>query len=150
MIDENEARRVEAWIERALARGARPIMGGVRQGALMPPHLLEGVPEDEPLSCEEVFGPVAILAPFSDFEQALRAVNRSAYGLQAGVFTGSLEHALATWDHLEVGAVVIGDIPSVRLDAMPYGGVKGSGIGREGLRYAIAEMSEPRTLLIRG
>lgn len=150
MIEENEARRVEAWIERALARGARPIIGGARQGALMPPHLLEGVPEDEPLSCEEVFGPVAILAPFSDFEQALRAVNRSAYGLQAGVFTGSLEHALAAWERLEVGAVVVGDIPSVRLDAMPYGGVKGSGIGREGLRYAIAEMSEPRTFLIRG
>lgn len=150
MIDEAEAIRVESWVERALARGARLIVGGPRQGALVPPHLLEAVPEDEPLSCEEVFGPVAILSSFADFEEALAAVNRSAYGLQAGLFTGRLAHALAAWDRLEVGALVVGDVPSVRLDAMPYGGVKASGIGREGLRYAIAEMVEPRTLLLRG
>lgn len=150
MIDEAEARRVASWIEQALARGARLIVGGPRQGALLPPHLLENVPDDEPLSCEEVFGPVAVLSPFADFEQALAAVNRSAYGLQAGVFTARLDHALAAWDRLEVGAVVVGDIPSIRLDAMPYGGVKRSGLGREGLRYAIAEMSELRTLLVRG
>ncbi len=149
MIDEAEAIRVASWIERALARGARLIVGGPRKGALLPPHLLEAVPEDEPLSCEEVFGPVAVLSSFADFEQALAAVNRSTYGLQAGLFTGRLAHALAAWDRLEVGAVVVGDVPSVRLDAMPYGGVKASGIGREGLRYAIAEMVEPRTLLLR-
>lgn len=149
MIDAAEAERVESWIARALARGARQLVGGPRRGALLPPHLLEQVPEDEPLSCEEVFGPVALLSPFADFEAALDKVGQSAWGLQAGVFTHRLEHALAAWDRLEVGAVVVGDVPSVRMDAMPYGGVKGSGLGREGPRYAIAEMTEPRTLLLR-
>ncbi|MDW8479580.1 MAG: aldehyde dehydrogenase family protein [Xanthomonadales bacterium] len=150
MISEREAERLEGWIARAVARGARLLAGGPRRGALMPAHLLEGVPEDEPLACEEAFGPVALLAPFGRFEEALAAVNRSRYGLQAGVFTARLDHALAAWDRLEVGAVVVGDVPSTRLDAMPYGGVKDSGLGREGPRHAIAEYTEPRLLLIRG
>jgi aldehyde dehydrogenase (NAD+) len=98
---------------------------------------------------EEVFGPVMTIDAFDDFTGALASVNDSRYGLQAGVFTSNLEHAELAWSQLQVGAVVINDIPTVRIDSMPYGGVKDSGLGREGVRSAIAEMTEPRVMLIR-
>jgi len=106
--------------------------------------VLENVRADEPLAAEEAFGPVALLARFSDFDDALGQVNDSRYGLPAGLFTNDLARTLRAWDELEVGGVIVGDVPSFRVDNMPYGGVKGSGIGREGVRYAIEEMTETR------
>lgn len=150
MIDVAAAQRVERWIAAAVAGGARLLAGGPRQGNLLPAALLDNVPHDSDLYRREAFGPVALLEPFEDFDAALARVNDSDFGLQAGVFTGDLAHALRAWDQLEVGGVIVGDIPSFRVDNMPYGGVKGSGLGREGVRYAIAEMTEPRLLVIRG
>ena len=149
LIAEKEAIRLEEWIASAQARGARVLCGGARTGATLAPTLVEGVPRDEPLSAREAFGPVAVLEPFDDFEEALRIVNDSDYGLQAGVFTRDITRAYRAWDELEVGGVVIGDVPSFRVDNMPYGGVKASGLGREGVRYAMEEMSELRMLVLR-
>jgi len=149
MIDEDSAKRVESWIAEAVDLGARVLVGGKRKGNLLPAHLLERVPHDCDLSRKEAFGPVAILEPFDDFDAALAMVNDSDFGLQAGVYTGSLAHAMRAWDTLEVGGVIVGDIPSFRVDNMPYGGVKSSGLGREGLRSSIEEMTEPRLLVIR-
>ena len=149
MIDEAAAKRVEAWIAAAVAGGARVLAGGARDGTLLPATLLEGVPHDADLWRREAFGPVAAIEPFEDFDDALARVNDSDFGLQAGVFTGDLAHAMRAWDALEVGGVIVGDIPSFRVDNMPYGGVKGSGFGREGVRYAIADMTEPRLLVLR-
>ena len=108
------------------------------------------MPHDSDLYRKEAFGPVAILEPFDGFDEALARVNDSDFGMQAGVFTGTLAHALRAWDALEVGGVIVGDVPSFRVDNMPYGGVKDSGIGREGIRSAIEDMTEPRLLVIRG
>jgi acyl-CoA reductase-like NAD-dependent aldehyde dehydrogenase len=150
MIDEAAAKRVEAWIDAAVAAGARILAGGPRAGTLLPATLLAGVPHGADLWRREAFGPVAAVEPFDDFEDALARANDSDFGLQAGVFTGNLAHAMRAWDALEVGGVVVGDIPSFRVDNMPYGGVKASGAGREGVRYAIADMTEPRLLVLRG
>ncbi|HZH43051.1 MAG TPA: aldehyde dehydrogenase family protein [Lysobacter sp.] len=150
VIDERSAERIERWVDEACARGARRLAGGSRRGTLVPATLLENVPRDAALQCQEVFGPVASLERFDEFDAALERVNDSAFGLQAGVFTGSLAHAMRAWDRLEVGGVIVGDIPSFRIDNMPYGGVKASGLGREGLRSAIEDMTEPRLLVIRG
>jgi acyl-CoA reductase-like NAD-dependent aldehyde dehydrogenase len=111
--------------------------------------LLENVPKDEDVVRQEAFGPVAVLSQFSDFDAALEEVNESAFGLQAGVFTRDLYRAHRAWDVLEVGGVVIGDVPSWRVDHMPYGGVKDSGLGREGIRWAIKDMTETRLMVIR-
>ncbi|ADO73119.1 aldehyde dehydrogenase family protein [Stigmatella aurantiaca] len=149
MIDEPAARRLEGWIAQAVGRGARILTGGGRRGALLDATVLEGVPEDEPLSAEEAFGPVVLLQPFHTFDDALRAVNGGRYGLQAGLFTRDLSRTLKAWDELEVGGVIVGDVPSFRVDTMPYGGVKGSGLGREGVKYAMEDMTEPRLLVLR-
>lgn len=149
MIDEDAARRVEAWVAAARKAGARKLAGGERDGAMLPAWLLEDVPADCDLYRREAFGPVAMLERFEDFDDALARANDSDFGLQAGVFTGSLAHAMRAWDRLEVGGVVVGDAPSFRVDNMPYGGVKQSGIGREGVRHAIADLTEPRLLVIR-
>ena len=111
--------------------------------------LLEDVPPDQKICAKEAFGPVAVLSRFDDFNQAIRQVNDSAFGLQAGVFTRDLYKMLKAWDRLHVGGVIIGDVPSWRVDNMPYGGVKDSGLGREGVRYAIEDMTEMRLLVIR-
>lgn len=150
MIDEAAAERLHGWIERAVRRGAKVLTGGGRKGAMVEATVLEGVPADEPLSREEAFGPVVLLERYGVFEEALATVNASRYGLQAGVFTNDLAHAMRAWDELEVGGVIMGDVPSFRVDNMPYGGVKGSGFGREGVRFAIEEMTEVRLLVMRG
>ncbi|MCC6160525.1 MAG: aldehyde dehydrogenase family protein [Deltaproteobacteria bacterium] len=150
MISEAEAHRVDHWVQTAVGRGARLLCGGGRDGAMMSATLLENVPDDEPLFADEAFGPVAILEPFTDFDAALRRVNASRFGLQAGVFTRDIDRAMRAWDRLEVGGVVIGDVPSWRVDHMPYGGVKDSGLGREGIRFAIEEMTEVRLMALRG
>jgi acyl-CoA reductase-like NAD-dependent aldehyde dehydrogenase len=149
MISEGEAKRLESWINDAVAAGATLLCGGSRAGAMLEATLLEGVPRDLPLSSSEAFGPVAMLSKFEDFEAALDEVNDSDYGLQAGVFTRDIYKVQRAWDRLEVGGVVIGDIPSWRVDHMPYGGVKNSGLGREGIRYAMEDMTELRLLVIR-
>ena len=149
MIDEDAAIRVESWIRAARKAGAKLVAGGERKGNILAATLMEDVPHDADLYRKEVFGPVALLEPFDDFEQALARVNDSDFGLQAGVFTASLAHAMRAWDALEVGGVVVGDVPSFRVDNMPYGGVRDSGMGREGVRSAIEDMTEPRLLVIR-
>ncbi len=148
LITEAEARRVESWVNAAAARGARVLCGGRRHGPMYEATLVEGVPDDEPLASDEVFGPVAVVEPYASFEEACRRVNASRYGLQAGVFTGDLHAAFYAFRELEVGGVVINDVPSFRVDHMPYGGVKDSGFGREGIRYAIEEMTELRLLVL--
>lgn len=149
MIDEKEARRLDGWIAEARGRGATVLVGGRREGAMLEATLLENVPAGCKIRDEEAFGPVAILSRFSDFEAALDEVNDSRFGLQAGIFTRDLEKMLLAWDRLDVGGVVIGDVPSYRVDNMPYGGVKDSGLGREGVRFAMEDMTEIRNLVIR-
>ena len=149
MISEREAVRLEAWIESAKAAGGTVLCGGSREGAMLEPTVLEGVPRDQPVCAEEAFGPVAVLSRYSEFGAALAEVNDSAFGLQAGVFTRDLYKAQEAFETLDVGGVVIGDVPSWRVDNMPYGGVKDSGLGREGIRWAIADMTEPRLMVIR-
>ncbi len=149
MISESEAARVDHWIQSAISAGGTLLCGGDRDGAMLGATLLEGVPTDEPLCAGEAFGPVAVLASFSKFEEALDMVNDSVFGLQAGVFTRDLYKAQLAWDTLEVGGVIIGDVPSWRVDNMPYGGVKDSGLGREGIRWSMEDMSEVRLMVIR-
>jgi len=150
MISEKEAARLDGWVRSAVAGGATLLCGGGREGVMMDATLLEGVPADADLSCEEAFGPVALLEPFGDFDEVLKRVNDSRFGLQAGIFTRDLARAHKAWNELEVGGVVIGDVPSYRVDNMPYGGVKDSGLGREGIRFAMEDMSEIRLMVIRG
>jgi acyl-CoA reductase-like NAD-dependent aldehyde dehydrogenase len=149
MISDREAERLHGWINDAVKRGAKVLCGGKRQGRMLEPTLLEDVPPDTDVCTEEAFGPVAILARFSNFDDAIAEVNDSEFGLQAGVFTRDLSKAMRAWDELEVGGVVIGDVPSWRVDHMPYGGVKDSGLGREGIRWAIEDMTEVRLLVLR-
>ncbi len=149
MISEVEAVRLEGWIQRALDAGATLLCGGQRRGALLDATLLEGVTNDQHIRNEEAFGPVAILSSFDDFDQALKQVNDSRYGLQAGVFTRDIYRAHRAWEELEVGGVIIGDVPSWRVDHMPYGGVKDSGLGREGLRWSMEDMTELRLMVLR-
>ncbi len=149
MISENAAKKLEGWINNATVKGAKLLCGGQRNGAMLQATLLEDVPQDTQLWCDEAFGPVAVLTKFNDFDDALKLVNDSDFGLQVGVFTRDLYKAQKAWHELEVGGVVIGDVPSWRVDHMPYGGVKDSGLGREGIRYAIDEMTEIRLMVIR-
>ena len=149
MIDVKEAQRLEGWIQAAVAAGGKLLCGGKREGAMLEATLLEDVPEDQTVCTNEAFGPVAVLGKFSSFDAALDEVNDSKFGLQAGIFTRDIYKIQRAWDRLEVGGVVIGDVPSWRVDNMPYGGVKDSGIGREGIRYAIKDMTEERLLVIR-
>ncbi|MEZ4450246.1 MAG: aldehyde dehydrogenase family protein [Nannocystaceae bacterium] len=149
MISASEAKRVITWIDEAKASGGRVLCGGTRDGAMIPATLLEDVPREAKVVAHEVFGPVAVLSRFDDFEDALRQVNESVYGLQAGVFTRDIERVQRAWDVLEVGGVIINDVPSWRVDHMPYGGVKESGNTREGVRFSIESMSELRLLVIR-
>jgi acyl-CoA reductase-like NAD-dependent aldehyde dehydrogenase len=149
MIDMKEAKRLDDWIRKAVDGGARLLVGGKRDGAMLEATLLEGVDRSATVYREEAFGPVAILSKFSDFDAALDEVNDSKFGLQAGIFTRDLFKTLNAWDRLDVGGIVINDVPSYRVDNMPYGGVKDSGLGREGIRFAMEDMTEIRNLVIR-
>ena len=150
MISEGEARRLDNWIQEAVQDGATLLCGGRREGAMLEASLLEDVDRSATLYREEAFGPVAILSRFTSFDAALDEVNDSKFGLQAGIFTRDLFKALDAWDRLDVGGIVINDVPSYRVDNMPYGGVKESGLGREGVRFAMEDMTEIRNLVIRG
>ena len=149
IISDKEAARIEEWVQGAVSAGATLLCGGGREGKMVEPTLLESVPKDALLYTAEAFGPVAMLESFAEFDEALRIVNDSQYGLQAGLFVRDIMKIQKAWDELEVGGVIIGDVPSWRVDHMPYGGVKDSGIGREGIRFAVEEMTEIRLLAIR-
>ena len=149
MISEGEAKRLDNWIQEAVGKGATLLCGGKREGAMLEATLLENVDRDTKLNIEEAFGPVAFLIKFSRFDEALEIVNDSKFGLQAGIFTRDLFQMFDAWDRLDVGGIVINDVPSYRVDNMPYGGVKDSGLGREGIRFAMEDMTEIRNLVIR-
>ena len=148
MIDTGNAERIESWIREAVDGGAKLITGGKRNGAFFEPTVLTGVAADKKVVCEEVFGPVLVVEPYTDFYQAVENINHSDFGLQAGVFTNQLDKAMRAFNRLEVGGVVINDVPTFRVDNMPYGGVKDSGFGREGLKYSIEEMTEMKLLVM--
>ena len=142
MITEQEAVRVESWIAEARAQGAKLVCGGKRRGATVEPTILAEAPGSARVSCQEVFGPVVTVNRYRTLEEAAALVNDSVYGLQAGIFTRDLERAFRAAREFEVGGVIINDVPMFRADHMPYGGVKESGTGREGPKYAAEEMSE--------
>ena len=150
MITEDAARRVESWVDEAVAAGATVVTGGGRDGATYAPTILTGVPAGAKVVAEEVFGPVLVVSEVADDEAGFAAINDSAYGLQAGVFTHDIQTAFAAHRRLEVGGVIIGDVPSYRADQMPYGGVKGSGVGREGVASAMADYTDPRVMVLTG
>jgi acyl-CoA reductase-like NAD-dependent aldehyde dehydrogenase len=145
-----DAERVEAWNKAAVVGGAKLVAGGQRHGSMVTPAVLTGTKPGMKIRDEEVFGPVVVIEPYDDFEQALADVNHSKYGLQAGLLTRDAGLILTAYRELEVGALIVGDTPSWRLDPMPFGGVKDSGLGREGIHSAIEEMTEPRMLVIAG
>ena len=145
-----EAERVDSWIKEAVVGGAKLAAGGERHGSVMTPAILTATKPGMKVRDEEVFGPVVIIEPFDDFEEALADVNHSRFGLQAGLLTRDAGRILTAYRELEVGALIVGDTPSWRLDPMPFGGVKDSGLGREGIRSAIEEMTEPRMLVLAG
>ena len=146
MVDEKAVTRTHGWVSDAIRDGARALVSGEPDGRWYPPTVLADAPKDAMICSEEAFAPVVNLFAVDTFADALRAINDSRFGLQCGVFTSSLDHTLLAHDELEVGGVIVNDIPTWRTDAMPYGGVKDSGLGREGLRWSIEDMTEPRLL----
>jgi glyceraldehyde-3-phosphate dehydrogenase (NADP+) len=148
MVDANAARRTQAWVDEAVALGGRVLVGGTADGTFFPPTILTDVPVTAQVCSNEAFAPVVVAFPFNDFDDAVAQVNDSFFGLQAGVFTNDLGHAWRAFEELVVGGVVINDVPTYRADHMPYGGVKDSGLGREGIRYAIDDMTEIRILVL--
>jgi acyl-CoA reductase-like NAD-dependent aldehyde dehydrogenase len=142
MINEGEAVRVEQWISRAQSRGARVITGGQRHNATIEPAILTDVPADSEITCKEAFGPLVAIHRYGKLDEAIAAVNASEYGLQAGLCTSDIGKAFAAARRLHVGGVIINDVPAYRADHMPYGGVKNSGVGREGPQFAVEEMTE--------
>ena len=148
MINSTEADRAFKWIEEAKDAGAKVLVGGKREGNIIEPTVFENVPSNVNLYCEEAFAPVAILDVYSDFDEAIRKVNDTRFGLQAGIFTNDSRKIFQAFDEIQVGSVIINDYPTYRIDNMPYGGIKDSGFGREGVRYAIEEMTEPKLLVM--
>jgi glyceraldehyde-3-phosphate dehydrogenase (NADP+) len=148
LIEEKHAKRVLEWIEEAKADGARVLAGGRREGSLVRPTILTDTRPDMKVECEEVFGPVVTVRPYDDFKAAVSIVNDSIYGLQSGVFTHDIRLIDYAYEKLEVGGVVINDYPTLRIDNMPYGGVKDSGLGREGIVSSLQEMTEPKMLIV--
>lgn len=148
LISEREARRIEAWVEEAVAAGARVAIGGARRGAFFDPTVLLDVPEHARVLREEVFGPVVSIIPFSDLEDALARVDDTEFGLQAGIFTASMATAMAAVERLHVGSVLVNETSDFRIDSMPFGGSKRSGVGREGVASAVLEMSEPKNVIV--
>lgn len=150
LINERAADRVEQWIGEAVAEGAGLRCGGSRDGTSYAPTVLDSVPEESKVWSEEVFGPIVSLRTYTDIDDAFAAVNRSRFGLQAGIFTSDLELAMRAHRELIVGTVIVGDSPSYRADPLPYGGWKESGVGREGVRFAMEELTDSRSLVVRG
>jgi acyl-CoA reductase-like NAD-dependent aldehyde dehydrogenase len=149
VIDDRAAERIAAWVDEALASGARMLAGRPRDGRLIYPTLLEQTTPSMKVECEEIFGPVATIAPVEGLDDGIARINASRYGLQAGVFTTDIRTIATCFEQIEVGGVVINDYPTLRVDNFPYGGIKESGFGREGVRYAMDEMSEIKTLVVK-
>jgi acyl-CoA reductase-like NAD-dependent aldehyde dehydrogenase len=149
MIDSRAADRVQSWVEQAVRAGATVLLPGRRDGNVLTPCLLADVPRDQKISREEVFGPVAIVAPYRTWAEGLDRINDSVYGLQAGVFTRDINRIFQAFNELDVGGLIVNDFPTLRIDNYPYGGVKDSGFGREGVRYAMEELSEPRMMVLK-
>jgi acyl-CoA reductase-like NAD-dependent aldehyde dehydrogenase len=147
VIDEKNAERILAWTDEAKTQGARIVLGGDRSGNMLSPILIKNVRRDAKVNCEEVFGPLATLEVYDEFDEALTKINDSKFGLQAGLFTASQKFVHQAFETIEVGGLIINDVPTFRADNMPYGGVKMSGLGREGVRYAMESYSERRTLV---
>jgi len=148
LIDHAAAERVEGWIGEAVADGARVLLGGKRTGSLVEATVLSNVNPEMKVSCREVFGPVVTVTPYRQLNEAVALLNQSDFGLQAGIFTQDINKIFYAYRHLDVGAVLVNEIPTFRADHMPYGGVKDSGLGREGIRAAIEDMTEPRMLIM--
>jgi glyceraldehyde-3-phosphate dehydrogenase (NADP+) len=148
MVDEAAAARTQRWVDEAVALGGRVLAGGNANGTFFAPTVLENVPVSAQICSNEAFAPVVVVVPFNDFDAAIRGVNDSFFGLQTGVFTNDLANAWRAFGELEVGGVIVNDIPTYRIDHMPYGGVKDSGLGREGLRWAIEDMTELRIMVL--
>ena len=148
LIDHAAAQRVESWIGEAVADGARVLLGGKRMGSVVEATVLSNVKPEMKISCREVFGPVVTVTPYRQFSEAIALLNQSDFGLQAGVFTKDINKIFYAFRHTEVGAVLANEIPTFRADHMPYGGIKDSGLGREGVRAAIEDMTEPRLLVL--
>ncbi|MBX3029601.1 MAG: aldehyde dehydrogenase family protein [Chloroflexi bacterium] len=148
MVDLEAARRIGGWVDEAVAAGARALAGGSGDGQAFPATVLVDVPRDAAVCVQEAFAPIVVAAPFEDFDAVLAEVNDSRFGLQAGLFTNDLAHAWKAFEELQVGGVIVNDVPTYRIDHMPYGGVKDSGLGREGLRWAIEDMTEVRILVL--
>ena len=148
LIREADAIRAADWVQEAVRGGARLLCGGKRKGSMLEPTVLTGTRPDMKVNCQEIFAPVVTVEPYNDFPSALRELNNSAYGLQAGLFTRDAKLIFQAYEELEVGGLIAGDAPTFRIDHMPYGGIKDSGFGREGLRDSIQEMTEPRLLVM--
>ena len=148
LIDEGASARVAEWVDEALAGGATALAGGEHDGTLWEPTVLTGVEETMRVSCQEAFAPLVVLSSFDEVGEAIAAVDRSEFGLQAGIFTRDWPTTRRAFDEIEVGGLVVNDVPTFRIDHMPYGGVKQSGFGREGVRYAIEEMTELKLLAL--
>ncbi|MBZ5573344.1 MAG: aldehyde dehydrogenase family protein [Acidobacteriia bacterium] len=148
LIRESDAVRASDWVQEAVRGGARLLAGGQRKGSILEPTVLTGTRPEMKVNCQEIFAPVVTVEPYEQFDEAVKAINRSPYGLQAGIFTRDAKLLFNAFEELEVGGVIGGDVPAFRIDHMPYGGVKDSGLGREGLRYAIEEMTEPKLLVM--
>jgi len=148
MVDDGAAARTERWVAQAVEEGARVLLGGEAEGAWFPPTVLVNASRASQVCSEEAFAPLVVAFPFSDIEAAFAEVNDSRYGLQAGIFTNDLRHAWRAFEMLDVGGVIINDVPTYRVDHMPYGGVKDSGLGREGVRWAIEDMTELKLMVL--
>jgi len=148
VIDKGSLERIDAWVKEAVSQGAEILTGGTTTGSIYNPTILANTTQEMRVRCEEIFGPVITVQKYETFEQALAEVNNSVYGLQAGVFTSSIERAMLAHRELEVGGVIVNDVSAFRADQMPYGGSKDSGFGREGVRSAMEEMTEPRILIL--
>jgi acyl-CoA reductase-like NAD-dependent aldehyde dehydrogenase len=148
LIDDGAVERVDEWVTEAVQQGAEVLTGGARHGPFYEPTVVANTTPEMKVRCMEVFGPVITVDRYQTFEEALAQVNDSEYGLQAGVFTSSIERAMLAHRELEVGGVIVNDVSAFRADQMPYGGSKDSGYGREGLRYAMQEMTEPRIMVL--
>jgi acyl-CoA reductase-like NAD-dependent aldehyde dehydrogenase len=148
LIRESDAVRATEWVQEAVQDGATLLCGGKRHGSVMEPTVLTGTRPDMKVNCQEIFAPVVTIEAYDNFPAALKRINESPYGLQAGIFARDANLIFQAYEELEVGGVIAGDVPTFRIDHMPYGGVKDSGLGREGLRYSIEEMTEPKLLVM--
>jgi glyceraldehyde-3-phosphate dehydrogenase (NADP+) len=148
MIHLDAAKRVEGWIAEAVASGATILIGGKRTGAVVAPTVLANTTSAMKVNCEEIFGPVVTVSPYQHLHEAISAVNQSPYGLQAGIFTQDVKAIFDAFDQTEVAGLIVNDVPTYRIDHMPYGGMKESGVGREGILYAIDEMTELKFLAL--